>query len=452
MNRLSVTSVIQLLIYGSYQMNKKWNKIQLGLLLIALPFVATAAASAHQWISSAAPIEAPASVNSQVTADRTHQISLNSTGGIEGRITSLKGDDSKGLSELKIYFVQNGKIVKQALTDAGGTFRIGNMSEGAYSFVATGQNGFAAYGVNVVANDGVSTVNAMEAAAVSPNFSIVKQILENNLPQQIADEILQGKSNITSELVGANRIKLQDGNLVGSIVPLFGEISEVEGTEVHIISGNEQVAKVQADANGAFSVADLEPGVYDFVAAGPTGIAAVSFQAIDAEGEIAGSVMDSDEIPVAIEPAAAAAALPFQDSFGTDIVSADIPYEAASSLNVCTTCQADAGFVGESYGSEIAYDSGYEVSEPIQYASEAVSCGGACGSSCGSCGDFSGFSSCNSCGSSCCGGGGGGLLGGGGLFGGGGVTGLRRLALLGGIAGAVVAIASDDDASPSTTE
>ena len=432
-------------------MIKKRNKFQLGLMLAALPFVATAAASAHQWISSTSPIAAPEAVAAaRVSADRIHNITLNRNGGIEGRITNLKNADGAGLADLKVFFVRNGQIAQETMTDASGTFRIDNVREGAYSFVATGQSGFAAYGVNVVAHDGNSQINAMEAAAVSPRFEIVRNILENNLPQQIADEILEGSSNITDELVGANRIQLQNGNLVGSIIPLFGEVSNVEGTLVHIIQNDKQVAQVQADVNGSFAVADLEPGVYDFVAAGPTGIAAVSFQAIDAEG-IATSVIDSDEIPVAIQPAAAAAALPFQGSgsrsFGGDIVSADIP--AASSLNVCTTCGNDAGFVGEQIGfagQEVIVDSGYDAGAPIEFASDAVSCGGACGATCGSCGDFSGFSSCNSCGG---GGGGGGLFGGGGLGGRlGGASGLRRLALLGGIAGAVVAIAVDDDASP----
>jgi hypothetical protein len=442
-------------------MIKKRNKFQLGLMLVALPFVATAAASAHQWISSTSPISAPEAItSSRISADRVHNIALNRSGGIEGRITTLKNAAGEGLADLKVFFVRNGEIAQETVTDASGTFRIDNVAEGAYSFVATGEGGFAAYGVNVVAHNGNSQINAMEAAAVSPRFSVVKEILENNLPQQIAAEILEGSSNITDELVGANRIKLQDGNLVGSIVPLFGEIAAVEGTNVHIIKNDKQVAQVQADVNGAFSVADLEPGVYDFVAAGPTGIAAVSFQAIDEEGEItAESVVDSDEIPVAIEPATfaspepiaiqpatAAAALPFQD-----MVSADIPYDAASSLNVCTTCSNDAGFVGQQadYAGEVVYDNGYDAGAPIEYASDAVSCGGACGASCGATGDFSGFSSCNTCGGGRGGFGGGGIGGGGRLFAGG-ASGLRRLALLGGIAGAVVAIAVDDDASPSS--
>ena len=450
---------MQLELFGN-SMIKKRNKFQLGLMLVALPFVATAAASAHQWISSATPIAAPEAVTAQsVNADRIHNITLNSNGGIEGRITTLKDSEGKGLEDLKVFFVRNGKIAAETVTDESGTFQIGNIAEGAYSFVATGKSGFAAYGVNVVANDGSSKVNAMQAAAVSPRFDLVKDILENNLPQQIAAEILEGSSNITDELVGSNRIKLQNGNLIGNIVPLFGDISDVEGTLVHIIQNDKQIARVQADVNGDFSVADLEPGVYDFVAAGPTGIAAVSFQAV-------GSILDTDEIPVAIEPAAAAAAAPFQGSStrsfgggevfsgggevfsGGDAISADIPFDS-SSLNVCTTCSQDAGFVDYGSSDVVSYDAGYDAGAPIQYASEAVSNGAACGGSCGSAGNFSNFSSCNSC-NSCNSCGGGGLFGGGRLFGGG-STGLRRLALLGGIAGAAIAISvDDDDASPTT--
>lgn len=422
---------------------KKRNKIQWALTLAALPFLATAAASAHQWISANSPIEAPVIADGSHASARVHNIVLNRNGGIEGRVTNINGEDGTGLASLKIYFVRNGEIAKESTTDENGKFHIDNMVEGAYSFVATGESGFAAYGVNVVSHAPGAATNIMEAAAVSPRFSVVKRILTDNLPSQIAQEIIDGaSSNITEDMVGSNRVKLVNGTLHGNLIPLFGDIKNIEGTNIHIIRKDEQVAEVQASASGAFSVANLEPGVYDFVAAGPTGIAAVSFQAIEGSEIMTASAIDSDEIPVAIEPAAAAAALPYQD-----VVNADIPFDAASSLDVCTTCQGDAGFVGQqvSYaGQEVAYDTGYDAAAPIEYASEAVSCGGACGGSCGQAADFSGFSSCNTC-NSCCGGSGGGGIGGrlfGGRLGG---TGLRRLLLLGGIAGAVVAIAGDDD-------
>ncbi len=420
---------------------KKRNKIQWALMLAALPFLATAAASAHQWISANSPIDAPVIADGNFSSARVHNIVLNRNGGIEGRVTNIDGEEGQGLESLKVYFVRNGEIANETTTDENGKFHIDNMIEGAYSFVATGENGFAAYGVNVVAHAQGASTNIIEAAAVSPSFSVVQRILRDNLPAEIAQEIIEGSSNITDKMVGSNRIKLSNGTLTGHLVPLFGQTSDVEGTHVHIIQGDKQIAEVEANASGAFSVSNLEPGVYDFVAAGPTGIAAVSFQAID--DVITASSIDSDEIPVAIEPAAAAAALPFQD-----VVNTDIPFDASSSLDVCLTCQNDAGFVGQQAGfaGDPIVNTGYEAA-PIEYASEAVSLGGACGGTCGAAADFSGFSSCNTC-NSCCGGatagGRGGI--GGRLFGGRlGGTGLRRLALLGGIAGAVVAIATDDD-------
>ncbi len=441
----------------------------MGAMLIALPFVATAAASAHKFMAENAAIEAPASteaISSVIGVQRIHNVTLNRNGAIEGRIASLT-QGVEGISNLKVFLVRDGEIAQETLTDENGTFELANVAEGAYSFVATGENGFAAYGVNVVANDGSQSVNVMEAAAVSPRFEAVQKILQGNLPTQVTSEILANSSTNAEKVVGSNRVQIKNGKLVGHVVPLLGEVDQVKGTYVHIIQDDKAVAEVQADENGYFQVSDLEPGVYDFVAAGPTGFAAVSFEAIaqDAVAEIGDSVVvDSEEVPVSIaaepmaEPSFAEPAPIYQD-----MISTDIPFDGgmgysdmgapAQSLDVCMTCQGDAGFVGDQIdyaGTDVYADQGivYD-SAPIEYASESVGMGGACGGSCGGVSDFSGYSSCNmpstSCGCSC----NRGLFGGGLLNGGGG---LRRLALLGGIAGAIVAIADDDDgpeASPS---
>ena len=431
--------------FGNYvfigvYMKNKWKSIRLAAMLIALPCMATAAASAHQWISQNEAIVSPAGVTSAdavIGASRVHNVILNSTGAIEGRIATIDADshEMQGLSKLKVFLIRNGAVSKEVVTDSTGTFTIDNVSEGAYSFVATGENGFAAYGVNVVANDGTQEVNVIEAAAVSPQFETVQNILSNNLPQTVADEIAESTNSNAKDFVGSNRVKLVDGGLRGHVVPLLGEVAQANGTYVHLIQNNQQVAEVQTDATGAFHIADLAPGVYDFVAAGPSGFAAVSFEAVQEDLDVAASVMDSEEIPVAIaaEPAA------YQD-----MISTDLPMDMSSSLDVCLTCGQDAGFVGEqvSYaGTEVypeSYDTGYYDSAPIEYAGEMVSTGGSCGGSCGQAADFSGYSSCNTCSGAATGGRRG--LFGGGLFGGaGGAGGLSRLLLLGGL-GAAVAI------------
>lgn len=432
-------------------------------MLIALPFVATAAASAHKMMSETTAIEAPASVvaaDSVIGVQRIHNVTLNRNGAIEGRIASLEG--SEGISNLNVFLVRDGKIAQQATTNETGTFELAGVPEGAYSFVATGENGFAAYGVNVVANDGSRKVNVMEAAAVSPKFAVVQKILEGNLPQQVADAIISSTKNETAaKMVGSNRVQIKEGTLVGHVVPLLGDVAQAKGTYVHIIQNDKAIAEVQADETGFFQVSDLEPGVYDFVAAGPSGFAAVSFEAI-AQEEIADSLTDSEEIPVSIvEPAIEPYTEPAP--IYQDMISTDIPYDGggmmdmgapAQSLDVCMTCQGDNGFVGEQLdyaGSEVYADQGMSYdSAPIEYAAESVGCGGACGGSCGGAADFSGYSACSQPASSCGCSGRRGLFGGGLLSGAGGGGGLSRLLLLGGVAGAIVAIADDGD--PSTSD
>lgn len=430
----------------------------MGAMLFALPIVATAAASAHQFLTDNAPIaEATTSIVSDsglISVQRSHTIALNESGSIEGRVATIDaGSQANGLADLKVFLVNNGEIQAETVTDVDGLFSLSNIDEGVYSFVATGKSGFAAYGVRVVANNGSDTVNLMEAAAVSPQAAVVKQILQKQLPSDIAQEILDNAvvSDEASQVVGSNKVSVKDGVLVGHVVPMLGEIALVDGTSVFLIQGDEQVAEVTADATGSFAIEDVEPGVYDFVAAGPTGFAAVSFEAVEEAAEVdeIASVVDSEEIPVSLEPAVAPVA--YQD------IPADIPFDGgvSDSLDVCLTCQQDAGFVGE----QVAYagDEGYYEeapvydsydSAPIEYAGESCGCGAAAGGSCGSASNFSGYSTCGSCNTSCCGGrrglfGRGG--GGGGLFAGAGGSRLARIGLLAGVATAIAVGSNDED-------
>jgi len=443
-------------------MKNKWKTLRMGAMLFALPIVATAAASAHQFLTDNAPIaEATTSMVSNsglISVQRSHTISLNESGSIEGRVATIDaGSKANGLSDLKVFLVSNGEIQAETITDADGLFSLTNIGEGVYSFVATGESGFAAYGVRVVANNGSDTVNLMEAAAVSPQAAVVKQILQKQLPSDIAQEIMENAvvSDEAARVVGANKVSVKDGVLIGHVVPMLGEIALVDGTSIFLIQGNEQVAEVSADATGSFAIDDVEPGVYDFVAAGPTGFAAVSFEAVEEAAtvaEAASVVTDSEEIPVSLEPAIEPVA--YQD------IPADIPYDSGTvsdSLDVCLTCQQDAGFVSDqvSYaGDEMVYDDAY-VSSPIEYAGESVGCGAAAGGSCGSANNFSGYSTCGSCNTACntgCSGGRGGLFsrlggggGGGGLFGGAGGSRLARIGLLAGVATAIAVGTNNDD-------
>ena len=144
-----------------------------GLVLLALPLVATAAASAHHQIvqSSGITIEsepvsvAVATTTTTVGLDRVHTVALNSNGGIDGRIVSFGSDSSvTGLSASNVRFMKDGAVIGQATTDSSGTFSVQNIPEGVYSFIASGSDGFAAYSVRVVSDETGEYDKVMEAA------------------------------------------------------------------------------------------------------------------------------------------------------------------------------------------------------------------------------------------------------------------------------------------------
>lgn len=397
-------------------MKTNWNFLKAGALLFALPLMATAAVSASQWVNDNAPIELNIEtpvVESNIGVARVHTVALNASGAFEGRVASVDAKGAVGIADLSVYFMRNGKVVQETTTSANGTFRVEGLGEGNYSFVATGDKGFAAYGVRVV-GETAGVENVMEAAAVAPGVAAVKQLLDENVSTEVAQIATESDS---AKLVGANRVNLVDGKLVGSVNSLVG--TAVEGTQVYILNGDQKVAEAKTDAQGNFALSNMKPGFYNFVATGPSGFAAVGFEAIEQSATAV-------EIPVSFTPAT------LQD-FGY-----------GNSLDVCTTCGTDVGYSS----GDIVYDSSpaYQEFAPVEYAGESIGCGGSCGAACGSCGNFSGFSggACGGCG------GGGGLLGGGRLFGGAGLGRLGRIALLSGAVVGIVAIADDDDAGPSS--
>lgn len=389
--------------------------------VFALPLVATAAASAHQWMTDSNPVQvadlpvvATAAINGQVINSlRQHTITADQEGIVRGRLISIdqKTLAAVGLGELKVFFARNGKIASESATTSDGSFEIKGLQPGAYSFIAAGESGFAAYGVDVVAGGEGAEPTMMEVAAVSPKFTAVREILKSRVPKSVADEIVAlAKANDENptpiKLQGANRVKIVDGALVGNIVPIWGQNQMVGGTYVHIVKNDKQIAVTQVDDNGHFRIPDIAPGVYDFVAAGPAGFAAVGFEAIQ---EPVAAAADSEVIETAIPESVVEVDAAVMDA-AQDVVAAGAPvvdsgyvdpsYSVgyADSFDVALTSPQDGYYVGDSM--DYSQDYGYGTPS-IDYAGQAVGCGGACGSSCGSCGDSSGYGNC-------CGGGSGG--------------------------------------------
>ncbi|MEZ6093567.1 MAG: hypothetical protein R3C03_04920 [Pirellulaceae bacterium] len=369
--------------------------LRLAFAIFALPLAATAAVSAHQYMSESralAPVNvAPATAKSMLAGTfRNHTISIDTDGVVRGRIGAVDANGLAGLGDMKVFFLKDGKIAHQSYTSADGSFEAAGLNDGNYSFVATGAKGFAAFGVSLEQGYQSTTNNLMEVATISPSFKQLSELIADELPQEVVDAVVAADAS-AEPVTGSNRVQIINGELKGRLVSLVGNVGA--DAVVRLAKDSQSVAELRVDESGMFSVPNLEPGIYEFVAKGSEGIAALSFEAVQEAG--VGSVVES-----------------------TEIIETEVADYVSPELDVCTTCGADNVIVGEQF--DYACDScGYGVSNTVDYgyAGTEIGCGIAAGGCCGSAGNWGGC---------------GGSLGGGGFGGGlGGLASLGRFAVLG---------------------
>ena len=384
-------------------MSNFWKITNYGLALVALPLAVTAAASAHQRIANAAPISLEVtpvvSKLSNIGVERCHTVALNRVGGVDGRVVSLASNQSdRGLPDLDIRFVKNGKTIRQGKTNSDGVFHVNNVPEGVYSFIASGEESFAAYQVTVVADASNVHSKVIELAAISRNKSL-DEIFHSLGPKSgvlVANEL----SEVVTD--GANRVTLVDGSLAGKILTSKKSLSA--GLKVDITQDGELVASVTTDSSGEYLIPGLMTGVYELVASSGDCVAAVAFEVVEAEDAKTDRAVTFVSTRGASVPA-----------FATSLLTAAVPRQDLVQEEVA----------------EVEFDE-EEGDSDIVYSAESVTMGGAVGSTVPVPGTF---------------------VGGGGIFGGGvgGGTagrGIGRLVAIGGLTVGVVAVAGDGGAKP----
>ncbi|MFK7766852.1 MAG: carboxypeptidase-like regulatory domain-containing protein [Mariniblastus sp.] len=403
-------------------MKTQLKKIGLSLVLAAMPFLAISTASAQLtqsgvsvMIGDSSPVNATPVTSTPITAQAIHTIALNKNGVLEGRVATIDAvsGEANGLAGLNVFFVRENQVIKQAQTSADGSFSVSGIAQGPYSFFAAGKSGIAAYGVYVTGQNGPAALNILEATTASANYSGLQQVLQASVPQVVIQALASAsQTGAGSAIPAAKQIRLINNRLQGRISSLY-QGQSTAGIQVQLIQNDRPIAQVQTDASGTFSVPDLQPGIYDFVAASQNGFAAGRFEAIG----------------------------------GSNPMSQVAYRKTTAQLDACLTCpsgnQAMASApIDYAVGNDVMMEPSY--SAPVEYAGESIAYGGASGGSCGACGNYSNF------------GGGGVVRGrfGGGRIGsrfGGGAAGANagRLIMLGGLGAGILAIADDDPESGS---
>lgn len=368
-------------------MNALKNTIRLGALSCALALIPVVAAVSQEAASKA-------------QSDRNQVVTLSQDGLVNGRLVAIDAASKSAspLSELDVYFVQDGSIIRSVVTDANGEFSVDGLTPGAYSFIGCGAKGFVAYGVVIQAAEGAAGDESyMVAPVVSPRFIALREIVARYLPKKapvlLAEvEIKTSLDSVESIADGANRVQIREGKIYGTVRSLAADAKLAE-TKVFLVQNDEIISDVKASDSGAFEFEAVEPGVYDFIAVGPAGFSAIGFEAMQEPAK---------EETVVVQEGAAAA----QES-----EQAQVPAEPAAELNSLLTPPADGQVVADQVehasqvGGEVAVSEEFVPSgSALEMCGDAIGCGGAAGADgCGCESDYFEGGGCG--GGACCGGG-----------------------------------------------
>ena len=276
-------------------MKTQLKKFGMGMMLAVLPWMATTVSA--QWTRQTTGVvvnigDSVVELESELPniTKAVHTVALTENGILTGHIALVdpNAQSAVGLDGLKIFFVQNGKVVKRAKTQPDGSFEIQGLNEGAYSFFAAGNGGFAASGVYVTRRNWGDANNQLEATIASPNYSGIRKMLQRYAPDEVFQAVEYSNPIRPSGLpVSSNhQVRLINGRLNGQINSLFGQRQNVNDIQIYLIQNDKPVAQVETDSQGEFSIPDVEPGIYDFVAAGQKAMVVERFEAIGNSGQM----------------------------------------------------------------------------------------------------------------------------------------------------------------------
>ena len=407
----------------SYQIfanvSRNLQRFGFGVAILASTLTGQSEAQVNFAMSDIAPTSATSVMNADaISIEKIHRYSLDDAGNLNGQIT-VTGDIPSGLG---VFAMQGKQVVHQAKTNELGEFTLAQITPGQYSIVIAGRNQLAAQGIMIDRDRSQDANDFFELSTIQTDYQGVQDLVTTALPNQISTNLGAAESKVQqvsatfSDIPIAKQVQIINGRIRGQVVSLINE-ENIAGTTVHLLQNSKPVAQVEIDSEGYFTIPDAESGVYDMIATADSGIAAMRIEAIANKTPMK-MVSFSQQIPTELS-------VPLAE---------DCP---------CNQAQVDQSV--QPNNQQAAMESCSQ--SQIQYANESIACGGSCGGSGGAAGNFSNVSG-RVLGNR------GGLLrggvGGGGGFAAGGGSSLTRLLTLGSLAGAVVALADDDDPAPAS--
>ena len=229
---------------------------------------------------------------------RGNWIMVDSNGRFDGSVTAAAGAD---VSRMEIFLLNRGRLVKQTTLNAGGRFEFNNVSQGAYSIIGWGENGFFAFGLNILQNNPNNKGeigNRISATAFQNRTTINTDWIKYYSPQvkfRVFGSYPTGQgvdapaalfgfegiarnlpASVTATSISSRSVsRLADGRLVGRVHQmnsLDGRPVDVRSTKVMLFQGDIVVASTTTDNYGTFAFNDVPDGSYGLAAVGADGV------------------------------------------------------------------------------------------------------------------------------------------------------------------------------------
>jgi hypothetical protein len=237
--------------------------------------------------ASGSPVElvrAESSLSSQANHLNQNQwIRIADEGSIRGSVSTLIGSQIARQGKVKIALVQDGKVVREGLTDVEGDFMIEKATPGVYSLVSVGDELLAVCSLTVLSKkDGNHLPDRAHILAMSPATPRVAELIRSNtMPtwtvggQPSSDPIAPIRN-----FEGSCEVRIDARGGISGTLSRANATVDLSGTVVYLVRDGQEIARTRASSNGSYRFESVAPGSYGLVASGSEGIAAVGFTAV----------------------------------------------------------------------------------------------------------------------------------------------------------------------------
>ncbi len=282
-------------------MKELFKTLRLAFYVLALPLAITAVVSAKTYIANddthlvddkTVSVETlpPAPLVTVDVADKFSFVThLDAGSGVSGRIALIDDEGNRfAAQDMDVTLNRRGTVVGTATTDSSGVFRFENVSAGSYTFIAANDSAVSAFGTYVVNSSTPPAEGDIQLDVIAiggGSLGPVRDALNQEYESVEYGYMVDANTDQLPVSAFANKIALEsDGSLTGQVAPLDWQSADgsydLTGNTLMLFSRGEKVADVNLGADGMFSIAGVEPGVYDLVSVGPHGNAAVGVEII----------------------------------------------------------------------------------------------------------------------------------------------------------------------------